>query len=204
MQQDTETRKRLIDSACAEFVEKGYAKTSLRTVCSNAGVTTGALYFFFDDKADLFRAVVGDYVESLYSMIDSHFREDLELIDSPDYDGSVDDHSKFAQELIHHIYGKYDIALLLLNKSQGSEYEDLVERLIALIEDHCNGLTEAMVKKGFYKKKVNKTMSHLLICMIFDSFVRLVRHEPEEKKAVAGVKKIFKMTMSNWTEVVFE
>lgn len=43
---DNETRQRLIDSAKKEFFENGFAKASLRKICTNAGVTTGALYFF--------------------------------------------------------------------------------------------------------------------------------------------------------------
>lgn len=43
---DRETKEKLLASAKAEFMEKGYAKASLRKICANAGVTTGALYFF--------------------------------------------------------------------------------------------------------------------------------------------------------------
>lgn len=46
MQQET-TRERLLESASREFLSNGYQKASLRTICRNAGVTTGALYFFF-------------------------------------------------------------------------------------------------------------------------------------------------------------
>ena len=55
---DNETRQKLIDSAKKEFFENGFAKASLRKICTNAGVTTGALYFFFKNKDDLFSAIV--------------------------------------------------------------------------------------------------------------------------------------------------
>ena len=54
MKNDKETRQKLLVSAKKEFMEKGYVKASLRNICKNAGVTTGALYFFFKDKEDLF------------------------------------------------------------------------------------------------------------------------------------------------------
>ena len=47
---DHETEAKLLASAKSEFLEKGYAKASLRKICANAGMTTGALYFFFKDK----------------------------------------------------------------------------------------------------------------------------------------------------------
>ncbi len=53
MDDSKETKERLLESALAEFSEKGYMKASLRKICAGAGVTTGALYFFFNDKEDL-------------------------------------------------------------------------------------------------------------------------------------------------------
>ena len=49
-QKDSETKERLLACAKKEFVEKGYAKASLRAICREAGVTTGALYFFFQRR----------------------------------------------------------------------------------------------------------------------------------------------------------
>lgn len=53
MKDEKETKSKLLASAKAEFLEKGYINASLRSICKNAGVTTGALYFFFRDKEDL-------------------------------------------------------------------------------------------------------------------------------------------------------
>ena len=68
MQQET-TRERLLESASREFLSNGYQKASLRTICRNAGVTTGALYFFFKDKSALFHALVKDAAEAVMQML---------------------------------------------------------------------------------------------------------------------------------------
>jgi hypothetical protein len=204
MAHDKETREKLIESAKAEFMEKGYNKASLRTICANAGVTTGALYFFFEDKADLFRAIVGKPDDELFSIMQSHFDEDDEIIMSPDYDAAEDDHSEIAQVLIHHIYSNYDAAILLLTKSQGSEYENLVDRIVEMTESKSIEMMEKISLKNGKKKKVNKYMLHLVIHLMVDSFVHLVTHEPDEKKALANIKKVFKMTMHNWTDTVLD
>jgi len=62
---DRETKAQLLKYAKEEFMEKGFAGASLRSICRKADVTTGALYFFFKDKDDLFCQVVGDLMERL-------------------------------------------------------------------------------------------------------------------------------------------
>jgi AcrR family transcriptional regulator len=52
----------LVASALELFVEKGYAGTRLDDVAAHAGVSKGTLYLYFENKEDLFKAVVRDNV----------------------------------------------------------------------------------------------------------------------------------------------
>lgn len=51
------TRRALLDSAAAMFVEKGYAATSLDDVAAGARVTKGAVYHHFSSKRALYEAL---------------------------------------------------------------------------------------------------------------------------------------------------
>ena len=53
-----ETRSRIIDAAEEVFHEKGVAHSSLEDVAAAAGVTRGAIYWHFKDKAELFDAMM--------------------------------------------------------------------------------------------------------------------------------------------------
>ena len=66
MNDEKETVRKLSDSAKKEFMEKGFMKASLRNICKNAGVTTGALYFFFKDKDALFVSLIQEPLKRVY------------------------------------------------------------------------------------------------------------------------------------------
>lgn len=72
-----ETKTRLLQSAVLEFSEFGFEKASLRRICSRADVTTGALYFFFQDKEDLFGHVISPVTDRLLSLMKEHYEREL-------------------------------------------------------------------------------------------------------------------------------
>ena len=51
------TREQLLDAAERVFRDRGVTRTSLAEIAAAAGVTRGAVYWHFHDKADLFRAM---------------------------------------------------------------------------------------------------------------------------------------------------
>ena len=68
-EQSQKTRRALLDTARATFATQGYVAASTEEIVRQAGVTRGALYYHFRDKAALFEAVFdevrGEYLAAL-------------------------------------------------------------------------------------------------------------------------------------------
>ena len=58
-----DVREQIVAAAGAEFVERGYAGTSVAQVAARAGFTKGAVYSNFGGKPELFAAAVGEYFD---------------------------------------------------------------------------------------------------------------------------------------------
>lgn len=73
-----ETRARILDTAEQVFHEKGVTRTSLSDIATNAGVTRGAIYWHFADKAALFQAMCDRATLPLEAMFGSVAADDLD------------------------------------------------------------------------------------------------------------------------------
>lgn len=55
------TRRRLLEAAAAVFARRGYAAASMEEVAREAGYSTGAIYWHFEGKDDLFLAMAAEF-----------------------------------------------------------------------------------------------------------------------------------------------
>jgi AcrR family transcriptional regulator len=62
--------RRLIEAAAALFAENGFDATSVDSVAERAGVSKATIYTRYDDKAQLFAAVVRRQISELFENLD--------------------------------------------------------------------------------------------------------------------------------------
>jgi AcrR family transcriptional regulator len=55
---DPDRQEELLAAAAEEFAAHGYGRASLNRIIEEAGISKGSLYYYFDDKADLFASVL--------------------------------------------------------------------------------------------------------------------------------------------------
>lgn len=121
---DTSIDPKLLQSAKEEFMKHGFLKAELKTICDNAGVTTGAVYKRYKGKEELFQAVVKETVETLDEFI--AVRTDVE------FSGMTDEevrntwmmNEEYTLDMFRMLWELRDDFVLLLEKSAGTVYEN--------------------------------------------------------------------------------
>lgn len=109
-----QTEQKLIKSGKEEFLKKGYAKANLRDICKNAGVTTGAFYFSFENKEALLSAILDPVITDYEKMCSTFARREE---DDPN---TADDNERQMMEYLSEHRAE---AIILMEKSAGSRYE---------------------------------------------------------------------------------
>ena len=125
MKNKQETIEKIKQAALEEFYANGYAKASLRTICRRAGVTTGAMYFSFENKEALLRAILEPLVENYEKMLAKSMQIELENpSEGPEIDVYV------MQFILKH----RKETIVIMEKAQGSCYEGFRERVEKMME----------------------------------------------------------------------
>lgn len=193
-----EKRTLLIEAAKKEFREKGYNKASLRSICAKAGVTTGALYFFFENKAELFSAIVEEPVKGLKKMLTEHFLEDKEYMEHLDSMENMEmDHSDLSDMLVEYIYKYYDSFVLLLTASENTVYDNCIDEFVKLTET-AMPIMMAGLKGYTYDDYMSHWMSHITV----DAFVNVIKHDTDVEKAKVKLRKIMNYLIQGWIQLI--
>lgn len=66
---DSNKRDVILDAAEREFAAHGFARASYNRVIEQASVSKGAMYYYFDDKADLYVTVLRRAFEGVFAII---------------------------------------------------------------------------------------------------------------------------------------
>jgi len=64
---DPAKRRGILEAAADVFASDGFDGASYNQIIARAGVSKGAMYYYFDDKADLYRTVIRDVAERMKS-----------------------------------------------------------------------------------------------------------------------------------------
>jgi AcrR family transcriptional regulator len=61
------TRQKILDAAAKVFARDGYIDSRMLDIATTAGLSTGGLYRYFDNKTEVFAALIADLHEEFYA-----------------------------------------------------------------------------------------------------------------------------------------
>ncbi|MBQ3394559.1 MAG: TetR/AcrR family transcriptional regulator [Oscillospiraceae bacterium] len=176
------TKKSLIESATTEFLSMGYRKASLRDICGNAGVTTGALYFFFDSKEALFNEIITPVLSEIKDTVEAYYDAKLSLETS---DGDSD--LEFGTNMVKYYYDNKDICDIILSNRNYPVIRDFFDEAISYMDDRMTRLQKLRAQAGAGRKPINRYTRHWLSHLQIDSFLNVLTHTPDLESAINQV-----------------
>lgn len=160
---DASIDPRLLASAKKEFLEKGFEQASLKTICENARITTGAIYKRYRGKEDLFCAVVQDTLDAIdafvcqKTLIHPDELTDQMLIKAWDMGGDA------MMKWYEFLYKHRDGFLLLINRAAGTRYANFQHDWVDKMTTESNAYYLEAYKRGLTKTRISALELHIML-----------------------------------------
>ncbi|HEX2577811.1 MAG TPA: helix-turn-helix domain-containing protein [Aquihabitans sp.] len=74
------TRQAILDEALKAFCANGFERAALRELADQLGITTAALYYYFDSKADILASLVEPLLDDLDEVVHGPLTESSEVL----------------------------------------------------------------------------------------------------------------------------
>ena len=196
------TRDRILAAAKEEFLSKGYQGAGLREIAKKAGVTTGALYGYFKNKEEVFRALVHDdyaYIIGTYRNVLQSFAQLPPEMQRRDMSGYT---ARTATQMMEYLYDHYDAFKLILCCSEGTEYSNLVRDMAQLDEEATHNFAQTAGQAGAPIKAVNPRLERILTGAMFSTFFELIVEDIPREEAPEFLQQTLDFFSGGWATIM--
>lgn len=198
MQKGEETKQHLLELAKAEFLKKGYSEASVRNIAKTAGLTTGAVFRYYPDKAALFDALVSEAADTLMNQFkaaqDAHF----DLIPEDKVAQSRELSTGYLNHFINFIYDNFDAFKLVICCSEGTKYSSYIHELVEIEVVQTELYYDRLRQLGKLEGTVSRELHHMITSAYFTAVFETVAHDMTREHAIQYVNELATFFNCGW------
>ncbi len=191
---------RLLASAESEFLKQGFLKAELKTICENAGITTGAVYKRYKGKEDLFSAIVEDIVNALNTFLTERSAMELSVLSDEEICQSWLMTYDSMLPMFQMIYQQCEKFTLLIDKAAGTRYESFNHDFVTRMSYAYEQFYAEAKKRGLAQAEVTREEFHVLLSSFWTCICEPFVHEMSWEQIEEHCRIICRFF--NWSEVI--
>lgn len=191
---------RLLDSAKAEFLKNGFLKAELKTICENAGITTGALYKRYKGKEELFCAVVKDTVDAIEDFINKRTLPNLSELTDDEICHAWDMNEENTLELFKMLWDLKEGFVLLISKSSGTRFENYQHDFVSSMSKAYEKYYNEAKRRNLARTDITSKELHVICTSFWTSVYEPFTHDLSWKEIEQHCKIMCRFF--NWTDTI--
>ena len=171
-----EKKNKIIQAGLQLFAQKGFYKTNTAEIAKAAGVSTGIVYSYFENKNDILLAGISLRGEQMLSVINDTF---MKLLDSlePTNHCSTDELEPFIRDMLHYCVKMHEEFGREHTELQSLIYEKEVCELLLSFEQATADLMSDLLKKAGFSIENPVEKIHIIYNLIEDYCHEAVFHK---------------------------
>ncbi|WP_169727817.1 TetR/AcrR family transcriptional regulator [Desulfovibrio inopinatus] len=170
-------RDKIVLAAEALFAQAGFRKSTVEAIAKKAGIATGNIYTYYPNKRALFKAVITPEFVEEFSLLT---RNRIAEFEQPQgIDPSLSYSEGEAGKLLHFWIKNRSKVVILLARSEGTEYEDFGQQYV----QDMTAQAIAQIRKQYPGLEITALLQFMLEKALTDSvrgIVSILEHFEDE------------------------
>ncbi|MCM1990214.1 TetR/AcrR family transcriptional regulator [Oceanirhabdus seepicola] len=160
-----EKKSRILEAAITEFADYGYDRANINKIAEKAGVSVGSIYKYFNNKQDLYLAIVNFSVEKLKTVLNEIISSEIDFL------STVEKIIKAIQ-----LFSRSDVYLTKLYNEMATENNsELVWKIASDMEGISANLYSSIIKKAQDDGQVRKDINSDYFAFFLDNLFILLQ-----------------------------
>ena len=161
-------KEKIYQAAIEEFYKKGFSKAKMQDIAKKAGISVGLTYSYYNNKEDLFAAIVEPIYKEIIQSVENEEERDSEIGDPANL---FEQESAFILQLLRQ---KREIFLILIDRSKGTRFEKAKEQIINVTKEHIKQQLSSRVDGQLFK--IDEVFYHILANNFIEGLLEIARH----------------------------
>jgi len=177
------TRAKILRAAKKEFFDKGFAAANVRSIAGKAGITTGALYNLFKNKAGIFETLVESVFDEFIKVLthgDIHNPKNTDMKETELSVITEVSRLRFLK-IIDFFYDNWDAMKLIVCCSKGTSYEHIFDKAIDIVEAET---LQLLRHDGITISRRIHLFIHVMVSSHFENLKEIFYHDLKKAEAV--------------------
>jgi len=164
-----EVRNKILEEALKEFRQKGYQGASIRSIAKSSDTSIGNIYKYFSSKESLYQSLI----EPVYNQLMDYILQ----FEKVEHNDKTEDIFYQLMEKIMEIFNTNNKELsILLNKSEGSRYENCKKSFVDFITKTVTDAMEYQLSLQ-HKKLEDNFIIYLLSYNLMESIAIILKEK---------------------------
>ena len=196
-----DTHTKILDCGRKHFLKNGFEKASLRDICKDAGVTTGAFYRHFNDKNELFEAIVSPIANKIIDNFLKYERVSINGISTNREETVARVHIDGTIETALFLFDNKEMYALLINGSFGSSYANFLEKLTEMEDNTRIKMQEVYSEADKSQEHISNKGFHIINHSHFLALTEAVLHSENKEELIENAKLVSRFFSGGWKTV---
>jgi len=199
--EDLNTLQKIMAEGKKEFLEKGFKDASLRNIVKRAGVTTGAFYGYYPDKAALFHALVSPAAEELLASFMSAQQGFASLTPEQKIAQLHSYTDEPLRSMLDFVYAHFDAFKLIVCCSDGTDYARYIDSLVDVETESTENFIRAVRQAGYSINEIKPDLNHILSSAYFSGIFETVVHNMPKGEADEYIADLTAFHRAGWDKI---